>query len=216
MPSYKVSDLINRVRIALDENGDSGDLVALSDIDTLTLNDIIKYSLLDAARIVETNAPSYLLDAGESFASQSVIWKGSKGYGAGTIVLPEDFMRLVSFKMSDWTHSVNGAVTQESEAYLMQQSEYPGIRGCPQKPVVAIINAPAGLSLEFYSCMGGAGVSVEHAQYLPYPNITYGSIDLCRRLKDAIVYYAAYLTAQSLNNEQLATKMLSISNNIQG
>ena len=59
---YEVSELKREIRIALDQNMTSSQLLATGDIDTLSLEEIIESKIVDAARIVENQAPSYLLD----------------------------------------------------------------------------------------------------------------------------------------------------------
>lgn len=207
---YKVNDLVRDIRIAIDQNMTSTQLAGLGDIDTLSLEDIIGSKIADAARIVEQNAPSYLLDSGQAFAD-SIGWYGAVGIGSGYIHLPDDFMRLVCFQMSDWSRAVITAISEDDPQYEMQSSRFPGIRGCPQKPVVAITQQPVGLVLEFYSCTAGEHVYVKKARYIPIPKVTDGEIELCERLKPSIVYYAAYLTALSVGNGDLAAGMLNIS-----
>lgn len=212
--TYKITDLKREIRIALDQNMVSDQLLAVDDIDTLSLEDIIESKIIDAARVVESNAPSYLLDGGKAFA-QSIGWKSRIGIGSGYTHLPDDFLRLISFQMSDWSYAVTVAITETDPLYALQSSRYPGIRGCPQKPVVAITTQPIGQVLEFYSCTGGSGVYVKRARYIPIRQIRNGDIELCEKLKPAIVYYAAYLTALSINQTDLATVLLNTCNELQ-
>lgn len=50
---YEVSELKREIRIALDQNMTSSQLLATGDIDTLSLEEIIESKIVDAARIVE-------------------------------------------------------------------------------------------------------------------------------------------------------------------
>ena len=99
-------------------------------------------------------------------------------------------------------------------AWAQQQSRYPGIRGCPQKPIVAITTQPIGQVLEFYSCTGGSKVFLKRARYIPLPRIEKGGIDLCEKLHRAIVYYTAYLVALSTGQTDLAASMSNIANEL--
>ena len=198
---YTVSDIVKDIRIAMDENMMSGTLTALGDVDTLGINEIIKSKIEDAVRSVEMNAPLSMLDGGSSFGASGISWESAKGYGMGTIILPEDFMRLISFQMSDWDYPVFKAISEDSPLYMQQRSRFAGIRGCPQKPVVAIVNNPSGLALEFFSCSGGSSVEVKRARYLPLPKIRNGKIDICEKLYRSAVYYAAFLAATAVGSE---------------
>lgn len=206
MKEFDVADVIKEVRIAIDQNMSSETLIDIGDVDTLSIEDIIRSKIADAARVVELNAPSMLLDGGKAFGD-SIGWNSEAGYGSGHIILPEDFLRLVTFQMSDWSYAVTQAITEEDPLYLQQHSRFPGIRGCPQRPVVAIITQPVGQVLEFFSCTAGEDVFVKRARYIPIPTIKEEKIELCEKLKPAIVYYAAYMTALSIGDETLASVM---------
>lgn len=223
MATYKVDELVKEIKVALDENVSSEALISLGDTDTLTLEEIIKSKIEPAAKTIEANAPYYLLDGGIGFADSeqeeadnSLAWaSGEKGIGYGIIKLPDNFLRLVSFKMSDWDYSVSEAISEYDSRYAMQFSRFGGIKGNPQRPVIAIVQRPDGLCLQFFSCRGGAEVFVEIAQYIAIPKISAsGTIELCEKLKPAIVHYAAYLTALTLGSAELASALMSMSKDL--
>lgn len=205
---YGVEDLKREIRIAIDQNMTSTQLSELGDVDTLSLDDIIESKVAPAARIVEQIAPAYLLDSGRAFA-ETISWKSQEGFGMGYVQLPDDFLRLVTFQMSDWDYAATVPITEQDPLYEQQHSRYPGIRGCPQKPIVALVQQPIGLVLEFYSCSAGSGVYVKRARYIPIPRIVDDKIELCEKLKPSIIYYAAYLTALSVGDKELAESMLN-------
>lgn len=205
---YNVSDIVREAKVALDENVDSTPLSGLGDIDTLTMEEIVESKVVAAARIIEVNAPAHLLDSGRAFG-ESIGWDGQPGYGAGYIHLPDDFMRLVCFQMSDWDYAVTVAITEDSPLYQLQRSRFAGVRGNPQKPVVAITSQPIGLVLEFFSCYSGEDAFVKKARYIPVPRVRNGKIDLCEKLKPAVVYYTAYLSALSMGEGDAAAALLA-------
>lgn len=207
--------LIEQVKVAIDENVSSKALADLQDIDTLLLNDIIASKVEDAARLVILEAPYWLLGVGQTFPCP-VRWEGSAGYGPGSIVLPDDWLRLVSFRMSDWSMGVTDAIDQSSPEYAMQRSRFVGVRGNPESPVVAIVQSGAGLVLEFYSCSMGPEVTVADARYLPVPKIdtNAGKIDLPDKLVPSIVYRIAAMTAESLGQGDLAAILIKNSNSL--
>lgn len=205
--NYSVETLKEEIRVVLDQNRDDGALLSgAGDVDTLALEKIIENKIADAARIVESNAAHYLLDGGKSFAMQTVVKNGK----AGKIVLPTDFLRLVSFKMSDWSHGVTMPISDDDPTYAQQHSRYGGVRGNPQRPVVALVERPDGLTLEYFTSSG----TVEHAGYIAIPKVTGGNIDLCERLKPAVVYYAAYMTALGCGEKELAEGLLSMAGDL--
>lgn len=213
---YSVDELVREAKVAIDENVDSTPLASLGDIDTLTLDEILRSKVEDAARLVEEGAAHYLLDAGKNFGA-SVTWENDvAGYGAGRVNLPSDFMRLVTFRMSDWYKPVTEAITEDNPIYLQQSSRYAGVRGNPERPVVAVVHAEAGQVLEFYSCSAGPGVRVSVAKYLPLPTVKNGYIDLCPKLQRAVVYRLASMACAIIGHSELAAMLLGTSNELAG
>lgn len=211
---YNVDDIVKDVCIAIDQNSTSERLIESEDIDTLSLNEIVRSKIEDAARGVEKSAPVYLLETGTAFGD-SINWKSTKGVGMGYTLLPDNFMRLISFQMSDWQTAVYNAISQDDPLYGLQSSRYPGIRGCPQKPVCAIVPAPVGLVLEFYSCTQGETVHVVKAQYLPEPVIGEdGYIDICEKCYRAVVYNCAGLVCSAYGSKEQAELMFKLSSDL--
>lgn len=202
--------MVKDVRVAIDMNYDSKSLLDDGDIDTLNLNDIIYAKLTDAVRIVSMEAPLHLLEQGHHFGRKNVFWNEM---GKGWIILPDDFMRLVIFKMSDWQRPVTDALGEDDPLYLRQFSKWKGICGNPERPVVAIVNRAEGKVLEFYSCKDDTA-TVEQAVYVPFPVIdAYGGIDISERCYKAAVYRAASLALANLNDQQTTT-MLELSKSL--
>lgn len=197
------------VRIAVDMNHESTPLLLEDDVDTVSFNDIIYAKLTDAVRMVEMEAPLHLLEQGHQFG-ENIVWSDG---GKGWLILPDDFMRLVVFKMSDWHHSVSEAITQDDPKYSRQWSKWKGICGNPEKPVVAIVNRAEGNVLEFFSCNDDTA-TVEQAVYIPLPRIDLdGGIDVSEKCYKAAVYRAGALALSSIG-DQLATTMVELSKSL--
>lgn len=209
----RAEEMARAVRVAIDQNRASERLLLEEDADTLSLDEIIYAKLADAVRLVETEAPRHLLEAGHDLieANDKDFFMGEDG--KGFVVLPDDFMRLISFRMSDWKRTVFEPITEEDPRYALQSSRWKGICGNPEKPVAAIVNRSEGLVLEFYSC-DDRKATVAQATYLPYPRIDReGGIDVSERCYRAAVYRAASLALASVGDE-LATTMLEISRSL--
>ncbi len=207
---YKIQTVCQDVRIAIDENKTSEQLLGDEDIDTLSLNEIIRSKIEEAVRRVETTAPTFLLEEGHTFGD-SVYWEDN---GSGWILLPDDFMRLIAFRMSDWERACYNAISVDDPLYDLQSSRYKGVRGNVQKPVCAVVNHSEGKVLEFYSC-NSENAYVKRATYLPYPEIDdEDGIDISERCYTAVVYTTAslVLTAYGANDraEQLTALAKSI------
>ena len=61
------------VRVCLDQNMTSEQLLQTDDIDTLALDDIVRSKILEAVVRVHTNAPTYLLAQGHNFGD-AIYW----------------------------------------------------------------------------------------------------------------------------------------------
>ena len=214
---YNINELITEIKIALDLNKSTISLLEERDIETLSLEEIIESKIAPAARIVENSAPLHLLGPGKSF-DNSIGWDTVPGIGSGHIHLPDDFLRLVSFQMSDWKMPVSVAITEDNPLYAMQKSNFPGIRGSVQKPIVAITTQPIGQVLEFYSCSGGDNVYIKKARYIPIPKIEGSAndrfIDISEKLVSAVIFYSAYMVAMTIGEKELAETLLIQSNEL--
>ena len=209
--------LVKSVRVIMDRNMSSTALSDLGDVDTLSVDDIITDAIPRAARIVEQAASFHLIGQGSPFTG-TIYWPKAVGVGSGHISLPDDFLRLVCFQMSDWVRPAYEVITMDDERYGMQQSEFAGIRGNPHNPVVAIVPWSTGLQLEFYSCTAGDKVYVRRARYLKMPTITgtgdAATINISEKLKDAIAYYAAGLAAATLNETDISKNLIEHSKSL--
>lgn len=197
------------VRVAIDMNKGDEPLIMEGDTDTLSLDEIIMAKLADAVRLVEMEAPATMLESGHDFGDNIFIGEDGKGF----VILPEDFMRLISFRMSDWKRTVFEAISENDSQYALQSSKWKGICGNPEKPVCAIVRRSEGKVLEFYSCNDNTAI-VTQATYVPIPRIDIdGGIDVAENCYRAAIYRAASLALASVG-DQLSTTMLEISKSL--
>lgn len=187
---FQIDKIMQDVRICLDQNMASDALIESGDIDTLSLDEIIKSKILEAVQRVHRGAPNYLLEGGHNFGD-AVYWRELE---CGWVLLPKDFLRLVVFEMDDWKQAVYQAISTDDPEYEKQHSRFKGIRGTAQRPVCAIGIRPEGRVLEFYSCKS-KNAKVSRAIYIPYPKIDEdGGVDISERCYNAVIYTAAGLT----------------------
>lgn len=204
---YKINRIVSDIKVAIDQNSDSGQLLLDGDIDTLSLDEIIRSKIEEAGRRVETSAPTHLLEEGHIFGN-AIFWEKN---GCGWVLLPDDFMRLIAFRMSDWERTVYAAISVDEPKYKKQSSRYKGIRGNTQKPVCAIVNRAEGKALEFYSC-DSEDAQIVRSSYLPYPEIDEaGGIDISERCYSAVVYAAAALVLATYGDADKASVMTELS-----
>lgn len=207
---YKILQIARDVRIAIDQNMTSEQLIATDDIETLSLEEIIRSKIVEAVRRVETAAPVQFLEEGHDFSS-GIYWNGD---GSGWVLLPDDFMRLIAFRMSDWERTVYEAISVDDPLYAKQSSRYKGIRGNVQKPVCAIVNRAEGKALEFYACKDNIAMIVR-AGYVPYPHIDKDDgIDISEKCYTAVVYTVAALVLTTYGEADKASAMTDLAKSI--
>lgn len=207
---YKISVIARDARIAIDQNMTSEQLIATEDIETLSLEDIIRSKIVEAVRRVETAAPVHFLEEGHDFGD-AVFWGELE---SGWVLLPDDFMRLIAFRMSDWERTVYAAISVDDPLYAKQSSRYKGIRGNVQKPVCAVVNRAEGKALEFYSC-DSEDAYVSRASYLPYPHIDEDDgIDISEKCYTAVIYTVAALVLSTYGEVDKASAMTELAKSI--
>ena len=206
---YQIHRIKEDVRVCIDQNRSSVELVSDSDMDMLTLEDVIGSKILEAVERVECEAPYYLLEQGHNFdgASEAIYWGDQE---SGLVLLPEDFMRLVVFCMSDWERPVYTPITPADPRYARQHCRVKALRGTAQRPVCAIAVRPEGKVLEFWSCKSTDAV-ISQAVYIPYPVVDeHGGVDISERCYDAVVYTCAALTMASCGEADKAKTMFEM------
>ena len=207
---YKSSDIIRDVRVAIDQNMTSDRLIAGEDVETLSLDEIIGSKIVEGVRRVETWAPVHFLEEGHNFGD-AVFWNELE---SGWVLLPDDFMRLIAFRMSDWERTGYRAISAEDPQYAKQSSRYKGLRGTAQRPVCAIVNRAEGKALEFYSCKS-TDAQVTRASYIPYPCIDKnGGIDISEKCYPAVIYTVAALTLTTFGETNKATALTDLAKTI--
>lgn len=221
MAIYQAEKIAEDVRVALAENKRDDVLLEEEDTDTLLQKDLIISKIEEAVRRVESIAPVLCLEGGKHFGGDAFS-KGEDTDGpckdtgsgvfwnddfSGWLILPEDFMRLVSFRMSDWERTLRVAITADDPKYDMQSSRHKGIRGNVQKPVCAIVNRPEGKALEFWSCNSNDAY-VKSASYRAWPRMdSYGGIDISERCYTAVVYTIASLVLTAYGESEKASAL---------
>lgn len=196
---YGADKILRDVRVAMDENRHDGLLVDDRDQGTLDLDTLIRSKVEETAEAIMLSAPLQFLNEDTKPLRESVFWDETRGSETswGWLLLPEDFLRIVVFRMSDWERPVCDTITIDDPRYAIQKSRYAGLRGCPQRPVVAIVNRPEGLALEFYSCRN-TDATIALSAYVAVPRFDhYDGIVIPERLYRAVVEKVA-VTVRSL------------------
>lgn len=177
-----VTLIVSEALTALEETAPASQVSELP-----TSADVLEWLVEESVRAVLMTAPITSLTGVLGLGNQ-INWDSST---TGHIVLPDDFFRLIEFRMTDWKRSVFTPLVPGSEEYDCQSDEQSPWRGSPDFPAVTITASPLGRTLRFISCLNDLA-KVEKFLYLPLPYVdTDGRIDvppLCRR---AVVYEMA-------------------------
>ena len=205
MEVYAVSDLVKEVKVLLDRNQESAGLLAPSDSDTLSQAELIESKIVDAARIILSDAPEDMVEG--TSCKNSVTWTDNNGYYVGNMVLPTDMLRILSVKADGWKRPAE-IISESDDAYKYQNCKY-GVRGNPERPIAAIVNTANGKSIELYTSKKNDATLA--FIYVQVPSITTEQkISLPSVLKDAILYMAGYLTCISLGDTDTASGFLGV------
>ena len=181
MINLLLSDIESFVRAKLDEVSPDSDFIAT---DNLDLAKIIEAAVVPVSRTVHLTAPNVLLD-GEGLLTPPNI---SVSDSVASFLLPSDFMRLVSVKMSGWMKSVNTVISEDSLEYRRQQNRY--LRGTMRNPVAAVLHDTNGtMRMELY--ISKDTPVLEQFLYVPEITVAYSNppyIRICPKLKTACLY----------------------------
>lgn len=128
--------------------------------DALPISERIKALYPEAMNAVRLILPLSRLKASEM---GEVKHEYSTQQGTGRIALPNDYLRLASFKMRGWKRSCRRAIDEGTEEYQFQLNR--ATRGGVMRPVVAIVND--GTELEYFSLpIGTTPHEIETATYI--------------------------------------------------
>lgn len=206
MQVYQLQQIEKDVRCLMDENEVSTQLLVFGDTDTLEFNNAIRSRVCEAVKYVHSLAPYFMIDDGPSFCD-NISWEDRHGF----TMLPDDFMRLVVFEMSDWERCVTTLHDMNSSLYAMQRSKYRGLRGSPQKPLCFKSIKDGGRVMEFYSCKDHSA-TVNRAVYLPYPSIDKNDgVEICPKCYDAFLYYLCGLVFLTYGDSARADIFMTMS-----
>lgn len=165
---YEMQKIVRDVRIALNFDSDPEQAIEAAH-SGLPLDTIIRSKAAEAVREVHLEALPCQLECARPFVPDALGITWTDGC-AGSMALPADFLRLVAFEMNDWERPAGPPIDPASAAYALQRSRFAGLRGSPQKPVVAIVPHASGPALEFYSCRSQSA-AIRRALYVAEPKV---------------------------------------------
>lgn len=167
---FEVELIIDRVLTAAGEIPREGIVeVYEGEWEGMTLRRRIRDALPGVAAALIRDAPaSWLEDLRQ--LPRDISWRGD-GSGRGWILLPDDWLRLAVFRMSDWQCGVVEALEATPDLLVRQHGPWPGLRGNPRSPMCLVSKRSYGCVLEFFSSRDDSAC-VADAAYVAYPAIT--------------------------------------------
>jgi len=197
--SYAVSDVVSEILILMDESGiDRASFLSNEDSST-NLVTIVKTCLKQAYRSCLLTADTSLLDGSVYDTSAVTVTKKAIGsYYAGCLDLPADFLRLVVFKMSDWSRGVKELLNETSQGYSMQQDSFSC--GTMERPTAALVHSATGKrQLEYFTSSEAATIS--KFIYLKEPCIT-DTIEISDKIKYSLYNYTIYMVLSAYRDSR--------------
>ena len=209
MEKVLVDELVKEVRVTLDENQVESEYLQ-SSTENMELNEIIRSKMPDAVRGIVEMCPVSLLNADALTLADDDRTENEDGIGF--VVLPNDFLRLVSFKLASWNRSVTSVADEESPTGLMQRNAF--TRGTPMKPVCVLSHKADGRRVLEYFTASGGNDTVERALYVPNPSIVTEDgnekISIPHLLRASIVNYCAGLACLSRGDAEQGDLFIKI------
>lgn len=185
--TFEIKEIVKKVLHLLDENEEILQEKIEFGIAGTNLAELIPDIVLEVA-------PQCILEADTQNLNESieadveVEWEGP---GRGRVLLPNDFLRLVSFRMSDWKRSLTRFMDYGSEAYQLRFFPAKGRAGIRKSPAAAICREGTHAWLEFIGSTD-PGAYAERFSYIPRPEISQdGHIWLPQSLLPEIVRASA-------------------------
>ena len=145
---------------------------------------------VEAATWVARVVPTHALGKGQDIPLEGFTPNTD---GSGTLPLPSDFLRLVSFRMKGWVRAVNSPIRDTDARYAQQYNKT--LRGGEVFPVVALCDGDT--KLEYYSSSLGKYAQVMDARYFPIPS---DDADFPENLWDITAWKIAEMVLSSMND----------------
>lgn len=197
------SVLVDKVRTLLNEAGGESGVSLITD-DTLLLDKYITELLPEAVLFVQMNRTRGVLN-GKNFANGEV---SVTGEGKGVIVLPEDYVRLVSLKLDVWKKPCFVTSQIDSPAENAQHNKY--TQAGKYSPVCVEVPTDDAMQLNVYPVTAGTTPEVE---YLIYEARYDGSKGLTTKndfLIQAVAYQCAGLVCNVFEKYNAANSFLGL------
>lgn len=186
MKNLSIEDIVAKVRVKLDEIGlDESEMMDALE-DNTNLDSVIKSCIAEAYRLINMSADISMLEGVQGTVSLSI-----DSNKVGRVTLPDNFLRLVSVRLSSWISSYSKLITENSPEYRMQSNEW--VCGSPECPVAALVHRSEGRVLELFKAASSSD-TLSSFVYIPSVTSDSESVDISDQLAESLIYYVAALT----------------------
>lgn len=204
-----------KVRRLINEANDDGDVTLLT-VDTRSVDEHIRELMPDAVSFVQRNKGWGQLNP--RTAALSDVSLSDNGDGTGSVLLPHDFIALVSFKMTGWQRPCSVLLPADAPLALAQGNVNTRAGWC--KPLCCEGIAPDGRRLlNYYSLPSGMQPVVEHFIYEARYNVPQSLSGDDAALHSAVAYRCAALLYDVFERHDLANIFtgiaVSLCNNVE-
>jgi hypothetical protein len=209
MVTMTADQIVEQVRLKIDEIGaNDSDMVDVEKDDS-ELDSIIRAVAADAYRLVMLGADVHLLEGVNESTGLTIDAKTL----VGEKTLPDDFLRLVSVRLSSWLSAASEVIEEDSAEYRMQSD--PLTCATYQCPVAAlVINDKGKRALELYKAKEVSD-TLRHFVYVQIPSAGTTSYNVPNALKEALTWYAAGLTLVAVRDSN-SDKCLEVAKGLMG
>lgn len=197
----KVGEVIRRVKSVIDEHTSTDTAGYLGDEYSSDLREVIVDKIPYALNWVYLNAQANLLTSdmvsaytGGTEESDKVLKMTFGHDNMVTVILPDDFLRLVSAKLSSWFYAPT-PVDESSPVALMQQGRV--TKGCPDMPVCVLGTSGNRNALFMYTAESEKDTLDISLVCKPDTDSDMdedSEITVSEKLLKSFIYYIAYLT----------------------
>ena len=196
------SEIIAKVRLIMNEAG-ADQILSLLNEDSIKLDVYIEGCISDAVNFISSKSKFACVNKKSKSVTDSDIKINADG--SGYVVLPEDYVSLIAFKMKDWSRVVVSAAMEGTEVAAAQSNKYTRAGKC--KPVCVLTHNEIGRILEFYSVGEESSVSLFLYEARYSDGIPGGEQD---PISTAVCYMCASLVYSIFENKITAEEMKAI------
>lgn len=185
MKNLSIEDIVAKVRVKLDEIGlDESEMMDALE-DNTNLDSVIKSCIAEAYRLINMSADISMLEGVQGTASLSI-----DSNKVGRVTLPDNFLRLVSVRLSSWISSYSKLITENSPEYRMQSNKW--VCGSPECPVAALVHRNGDRVLELFKA-ASENDTLTSFVYIPSVSSDAESVIISDQLAESLIYYVAAL-----------------------